>query len=245
MNRLRTTKYYAAASAIAPAAAVLVWRSELWLLAAFVAWVAAASAVWIWCERKEQSLRMARTVSAMQTAAIRTLGHHRHDWMNDLQVLYGYIRMQKTDKTVQCVEQIRERMTTESKIAKLGVPSLVAFLQSFRTITHSLQLDIEIADEISLSELPIDGQRAAEAVADIINAYRFGVKPEAGVPARLSVAFSRDEKTLGVAFEYEGAISDEGEWKAKCRRALKGSPFKAAQPDLQPASLSLAAPIGN
>ena len=189
MNRSRMTKHYAALSILMPIAAVLIWRSELWLLLIFMGWTVLAALFWIWCERKEHSWRMERSLNTLQTASIRTLNHHRHDWMNDLQVLFGYIRMNKADKSVQYIEQIRDRMIVESKISKLGIPSLVTFMQSFRTMTHSLQLEVIVEDELNIAELPIDGELAAETIVELMNAYRFAVKPGMGEAAKLTVAF--------------------------------------------------------
>ncbi|UVI28110.1 Spo0B domain-containing protein [Paenibacillus spongiae] len=245
MNRIRNLKHYAAASVLLPAAGVLVWRSELWLLAVFVGWVAAAAAIWIWCERQEQSNRTTRMAHAMQTAAIRTLNHHRHDWMNDLQVLYGYIRMGKTDKAVQCVEQIRERMATESKIAKLGVPSLVTYIQSFRTLTNSLLLDVDIEGELNLSELPLDGERVSNAIVDMINVYRFAVKPGLGEAAKLIVEFDLDEKRLYVTFLFDGEIGDMEEWHQKWKKQVKDTPLKPLEAQQLPERLELQAELGN
>ncbi|QYR23392.1 Spo0B domain-containing protein [Paenibacillus sp. sptzw28] len=239
MNRFRTTKQYGAVSVLLPAAAAFIWRSEFWFFAVFTVWIIAAAALWVWCERKEQAVRMARTIHALQTVSVQTLNHHRHDWMNDLQVLYGYIRMQKADKTVQYVEQIRERMMTESKIAKLGIPSLVTFLQSFRTLTHSVELDIEIDGDLNIAELPINGERAAETVVEIINAYRFAVKQGTGEAAKLLLDLSYDEKTMTVSFHYDGGLKDMNEWKQKCKRALKGSPLKLSGSGLQPDNMAL------
>jgi stage 0 sporulation protein B (sporulation initiation phosphotransferase) len=245
MNRLRTTKLYAAASILLPAAAVLIWRSELWLLAVFIAWILIAALLWVWCERKEHEWRMARSIHALQSTSIRTLNHHRHDWMNDLQVLYGYIRMNKADKTVQYVEQIRERMITESKIAKLGIPSLVTFMQSFRTMTHALQFEVGIEGELNLAELPLDSDHAAETIVEFINAYRFSAKPGIGEAAKLKVDLAQEEKALSVSFRYEGSLNDMSEWKQKCKRALEGSPLKLVDLDIKPENMVLQAQLEN
>lgn len=244
MNRLRMTKLYAAASVILPSAAVLIWHSELWVIALFIVWFVIAALLWIGCDRKEQAQRITRTIHAMQTASIVTLNHHRHDWMNDLQVLYGYIRMGKADKMVTCVEQIRERMTTESKIAKLGIPSLVTYLQSFRTLTHALELDVEIEGELSLAGLALNGELAGETIVEIINAYRLAIKPGAGEVAKLSVDFVLGDHSLVITFHYDGELSDMNDWKQKCKRALKGSPLKAVELE-QPGNVMLEAKLGN
>ncbi|WP_308634749.1 Spo0B domain-containing protein [Paenibacillus silvisoli] len=244
MNRIGMTKSFAAASLLVPAAAVIIWPTQLWLLAVFMIWVVLAAAVWIHTERTEQNARMARAAAAMQQASIRTLNHHRHDWMNDLQVIFGYIRMGKTDKTIQYVEQIRERMVAESKIAKLGVPSLVQFIQSFRTVSHSLVIDVEIDGDVNLAELPLDGELAAESIVGIINAYRFAVRPGIGDADRLVLRITRDEDRLNVSFHCEGQIVELDDWKTKCKRALHNSPLKLAENGLQTASVRLQAQLG-
>ncbi|MBP3961395.1 Spo0B domain-containing protein [Paenibacillus lignilyticus] len=244
MNRIGMTKQFAAASLLVPAAAVFIWPAELWLLAVFTVWLVLVAAFWVLAERREQESRMARAASAMQQASIRTLNHHRHDWMNDLQVIYGYIRMGKADKTVQYVEQIRERMLTESKIAKLGIPSLVLFIQSFRTISHSLVIDVEIDGDVNLAELPLDGELAAESIVGIINAYRFAIRPGTGDAERLVIRISQDEQQLSVSFHCEGIIKEMDDWKMKCKRALDNSPLKLAENGLQSASVMLQAQLG-
>ncbi|MCQ6560873.1 Spo0B domain-containing protein [Paenibacillus mendelii] len=245
MNRIRTMKHYAAASILLPAASVLIWRSELWLLAVFIGWVAAAAVLWVWCERQEQSNRMSRMTHALQTASIRTLNHHRHDWMNDLQVLYGYIRMGKADRSVQCVEQIRDRMVTESKIAKLGIPSLVTYIQSFRTMTNSLLLEVDIDGELNLSQLPLDGERVSNAIVEIINVYRFAIKPGLGEVAKLTVELDLDEKGLQLAFLFEGEIGDVNEWQQKWRQRVKDTPLQPLGAKQLPEQLLLQAELGN
>jgi len=245
MNRLRILKHYSAASVVLPIAAVLIWRSELWLLVVFVLWLIAAAAIWVICERKEHAYRTSKMVHAMQTTSIRTLNHHRHDWMNDLQVLYGYIRMGKSDRVVQYVEQIRENMTKESKIAKLGIPSLITYLQSFRTMTNSLQLVVSIEEDLNLAELSLEGEQLAAAIVEIINMYRFGVKAGSGEVASLTVAFSSDDTGLQLAFAFEGELNDEKEWQQKWKQRIKGTPLQAIGREQRPEYLQLRAELHN
>ncbi|GGD54662.1 Spo0B domain-containing protein [Paenibacillus nasutitermitis] len=243
MSRYKLIRICAAASLLFPAAAVLIWRSELWLLACFVVWFLAAGLLWLWCDRKEQACREARLIRELQTLSISTLNHHRHDWMNDLQVLYGYIRMKKAEKAAECVEQIRERMMIESKIAKLGVPSLVVYLQSFRTRMHAVELDLEIDGDLNLAERGLDGQRAARTLQDILDAYRHAVATGSGEVAKLMVDLSLNENTMTASFHYDGGMNDKEEWKHKCKRAIINSPLKAAGTDVEPDNLTLHAEL--
>ncbi|MFX3634896.1 MAG: Spo0B domain-containing protein [Candidatus Pristimantibacillus sp.] len=231
MDRIKTAKQSAAASIVLPCAAVLIWPSSVWLLALFLVWLTTAAAVWIWAERREHAERLARTVHTMQASGIRTLNHHRHDWMNDLQVIYGYIRMNKPDKAVEYVDKIRERMIAESQIAKLGVPSLVSYIQSFRTLTNSLQLHVKIAQDINLNELPIDSLNVAETLMQIINTYRFAVKTGYGDPASLTMEMTTDGQVLFAAFYYQGELTDEQQLTDKLKQQLEGAPLQPVDLD--------------
>ncbi|WP_317890769.1 Spo0B domain-containing protein [Paenibacillus arenilitoris] len=219
-------KYYAAATVLLPGAAVLIWPSKVWLTAVFLVWLTAAATYWILSERKEHAERTARTINSMQASAIRTLNHHRHDWMNDLQVVYGYIRLGKLDKTVECVEKISARMAVESSISKLGVPALVSYIQSFRTISNTLELQVAINGDIHLNEITADADQIAETIIHTINAYRFAAKPGYGNAAVLRLELSVDEEALFAAFYYEGELMNEQQWKQKIQQQLEGAPMK-------------------
>lgn len=244
MKRYRMLRLYGAGSLIIPAAAVWIWQTERWADLLFAVWVIAAAWLWIAADRKEQAQRHERTVQTLQTTAIRTLNHHRHDWMNDLQVLYGYIRMNKPDKSAECVEKIRERMAVESRIAKLGVPSLVMFAQSFRTVTSSVMLRFELSDELQLAELPLDAEAVAESLIDILTAYRFALKPGAGDPAKLTVALDRNESALQVGIVCEGDILNAKELQDKIRQRIKKSPLRAERLDPEMKELAFTAALG-
>lgn len=226
MGRLASLKYVAATSLLLPVSAALMWPGRLWIVAVLIAWLIAVSALWIKADRMNCQERMSRTVHAMQHAGIRTLNHHRHDWMNDLQVLYGYIRLGKLDKSIQYVEKIRERMAGESAVAKLGVTSLVSYIQSFRTLTNSLTLEVAIQEGLNLSDMALDEEGVAHTIMETINAYRFAAKTGYEAPSMLRVELSHDDAALYAAFYYEGELINEQQWKQKIQQQLMGAPMK-------------------
>lgn len=225
MISLTSSKHYVAATAVVPAAALFIWPDIRLLSAGCLIWIAAAAIYWVRCERSEHRERITGTIRAMQASSVRTLNHHRHDWMNDLQVLYGYIRLGKLDKTVGYVEKIRERMNAESAIAKLGVPSLISYIQSFRTITNSLALEVEIEGSLNLQELAQNPESVAETIIHTINAYRMSVKPGTGEQSLLRLRLSSDEKSLYASFYYEGELMNEQQWHQKMNEQLRGAPL--------------------
>lgn len=226
MGRIGLAKYLVAASAALPAAAMLLLHAKIWTLILFLLWTAAASAFWIWTEKKEHAEQLTRTIQAMQASSIRTLNHHRHDWMNDLQVLFGYARLGKLDKCIGFMENIRDRMAVDSAIAKLGVPSLVSFIQSFRTISSNMALEVDIQSELNLADMRLDRDKIADTLIHAINAYRMAAKPGMGELAVLRLALSRDKDALYAAFYYEGELINEQQWNQKMTQQLKGAPLK-------------------
>ncbi|XEC93170.1 Spo0B domain-containing protein [Paenibacillus tarimensis] len=231
MIHTRTAKLAVALSVVVPAVVLFKWHSLPWSPVVFVLWVIGAAAMWVKLERKEQSHWLDRSVKAIQMTSIRTLNHHRHDWMNDLQILYGYVRMNKPDKIIHYVEKIRERMTAESRIAKLGQPALVLFLQSFRTISPSMRLDVIVEGEVNLTELPIDGKRLSETLIELINAYRFAVKPGQEDIPLLTLGISVQEGSLFVSIQVEGELTGNRELYRQLNEKLAGTPMQAVHID--------------
>lgn len=226
MNRLEAAKKVVALTALLPVTAGIIWPGNLWLYALVILWLAGAAAFWITAERKTYADQIARTIQSLQASGIRTLNHHRHDWMNELQVLYGYIRMQKPDKTVEYMEKIKGKMAEESKIAKLGEPTLVSYIQSFRTLTNAVQLKVEIEDGVTFKELPVDSVKIASSLIEIINAYRFAAVPKDGEASVLTMKLSMDQEALYAAFYYQGELAGEQRFANKINQQLKGAPLR-------------------
>lgn len=143
-----------------------------------------------------------QTQQRMEDTAISVLNHHRHDWMNDLQVLYGYIRLGKNDKSIQTVERIKERMTEESKISKLGVPSLIFYLQSYRISGSLVVLSVEVED----------GEMLTGTIADTVRAYQFSNRSSWGEIRHLLIRFGQDQGDVIVRFEGERIASESEAW---------------------------------
>ena len=86
---------------------------------------------------------------------IQVINRLRHDWMNDTQILFGYIQLKKFDNLQPYMEKIKMTMQQESNLSKLGIPSLIAFLLLFRVQSKSLELEVELDQEINLGQLPL------------------------------------------------------------------------------------------
>lgn len=145
-------------------------------------------------------------LESIQRTAISTLAHHRHDWMNDLQILYGYIQLGKYDKLTDCVERIKERVAAEGKISRLGIPSLVFFLQSFREVNSSIQLEVCVQENLHLDELlsVSDGEELSVAIMESIRAYQFTSRSTWGEILRLKLTLSQIGNEVMAIIERQG-----------------------------------------
>lgn len=140
---------------------------------------------------------------------IAILNRHRHDWMNDLQVLFGYMQMNKQDKIKEYIHRLSDKLTRESLVAKLADPELVAYLLRFRAVCDRLQLDVVPSGEIDLTKIGLPGSRATVWIPRIVDAFAEAADPEEAGHNRLTVKLDWDGNRLVVHFGYEGGcISD-------------------------------------
>ncbi|NOU80631.1 sporulation protein [Paenibacillus sp. LMG 31459] len=217
-------------SAVLPLGLVY-WQPSLFTCLLLGVWVAAVLAFSFLYNRRHYEEELRIQEKTLQQAANRTLNHHRHDWMNDLQVLYGYIQLGKPDKSVLCVERIKERIALDSRIAKLGVPSLVFYLQSFRTYRSSLELEIEVEEGLQLEDkLSLEtGDELTSVIMQTVRAYQYsGLAPQ-GEARKLRLGFSQEGRDILISFEGEGDHGNPELLQGQIYNIVQGKIMKAEQ----------------
>ena len=145
---------------------------------------------------------------------IRALNHHRHDWMNDLQVLFGYIQLNKQDKLKAYIEKLSDKLYRESLVSKLGVPELVAYLVLFRTKQRWMELTVWPEKDINLGAFGEAGLTTADGIMKIVNAYdeAAGYNDENANVLVVTLDLLGDERngrTLIINFEYTGVYNSD------------------------------------
>ncbi|MUG46144.1 Spo0B domain-containing protein [Paenibacillus woosongensis] len=186
-------------------------------------------------------------LESVQRTAAATLGHHRHDWMNDLQILYGYIQLGKIDKLASCVDRIKERMAVESKISRLGIPSLVFYLQSFREVNSSVQLEVSIEDDLELGKLLTaeDAEELTEAIIDTIRAFQFAGRSSWGEMLQLKMSIGLEHNELSVSFVQKESSGNKEILFQRLSEVLDGKQIRAEHGDSGQASVRLRMLCGN
>lgn len=209
-------------SLIVPLAAFIVWPDDWWTPILLAVWGVAVMVILLRNAQKKWRERSSRMLEHARMTAIRTLSHHRHDWMNDLQILYGYLRLNKPDKAADHVNKIRERMEIDSRVSQLGHPALSLFLLSFRTMSESMRLEVEISEGLSLDRLSLDVNRVADCLIVIINLFRFRSVPSAMSENVLMMKLMAQGNSLCVELAYEGTWAAQQNLAAEAAALLDG-----------------------
>jgi stage 0 sporulation protein B (sporulation initiation phosphotransferase) len=147
----------------------------------------------------------------------------RHDIMNDIQVLFGYIQLKKFDNLSPHMEKIRASFHRESLLSRLGIPSLVAYLYTFRVHVKKMQLEVGLEQELSLQDLPIRDDLIYILVHDTIELFHAYADADQDEPGVLSLEFDAGEDHLLLDFVYQGSYNRDGLQSAVRERLLRDS----------------------
>ena len=75
---------------------------------------------------------------------IELLSHARHDWMNRIQLIKGYLSMGNIEKVNEIIDQIIQMSTQESKLSNIQLPEFATLLLTYNWISPAFILNYEI-----------------------------------------------------------------------------------------------------
>lgn len=162
---------------------------------------------------RHHAVQQKNLLQSLQLSTLQLIHHQRHDWINDLQLLYGYIRLQKYDRLLGCVETIKERMEEESRIARLGIPDLVIYLMQQRISKEAMPLCVSIPQAIEWNQLDLtlDAPSFTAMVKETVQVFRLASKREIDDYCPLHVTLLREVNQLSIRYELKHTLlqSDE------------------------------------
>lgn len=191
----------AGAAGVLALAALVIWpmplfaRAALAAVAAGGAWYAGASVL---NERKTRE----------QESILRLLTHYRHDWMNELQVLFGYTRLKKYDILPEYMDKIRTSALQDSLICKLGSPALAVYLMELRVSGGQCRVEVELETEMDLQRLAMSEKAVFQLIQGVSERLIRHAAPSQGEPAVLSLGFDEEDAGIVVDFVFQG----EADW---------------------------------
>lgn len=148
----------------------------------------------------------ARMLDEQRQLWIEAFRHARHDWLNDLQMIMGYVQLQKYDKLKACVDMLKQRMTIESRTSSLGSAGLIEALLTVRAKARSFAFELRIEEEFRLRGGEGTAEAAELAVRRLLDAFEASAeRGEAGSDNALACTFANEREDTRIVFEYRGA----------------------------------------
>ncbi|WP_168735443.1 Spo0B domain-containing protein [Cohnella fermenti] len=212
----------AALSLILPGALIGIWPDNVWTYALFVIWTGAAAAWVLMATVRELRRGSELMAEAMRMQTIDTLKHHRHDWMNEIQLVYGYLKLNKPDKAIDVVERIKGQMAGDSRLSRLGTPKLAHYLLTFRTTCSTMKLDVEIDEDFDPTGGP-ERSAFADAVIGLVDAVRERAGSSGhGEENVLRLRFRSTGSEILLEMRYDGTLTARDSLPFDMGQALRG-----------------------
>lgn len=136
---------------------------------------------------------------------LRLFNRYRHDWMNDIQIVFGYIKLKKYDKLLDLMGKINEKVRQESLVSKLGNPSLIVHLLTFQAEVKELQLTMTMDEEIRM-----EGEPEAEWIRYALARFREQALAHPEEPNALELAWHRTDAGITLSMRYAGGYDEPG-----------------------------------
>ena len=149
------------------------------------------------------------TISEERHRFLESLSLQRHDWLNHVQVIMGYLKLKRYDLCEDYMLKITEMTNNESRIAALGHDELVSFLLTYPALHKEMKLEFQVPKLINLNGFGHDEkQRFCYLVRGIIETYREFSLPNEGLPNSLVIELQALDHALFLAVEYEGRLQE-------------------------------------
>lgn len=105
---------------------------------------------------------------------VKELRKERHDFMNDIQIIYGYLQLNKKDEALKYINKMSKDNRNISKIYALGDQAfgfvMEKLLKSFKEKEVKVEIDIEI-ESFSKNVFELEYNKKYKLVNNIINEF--------------------------------------------------------------------------
>jgi|HigsolmetaAR203D_1030402.scaffolds.fasta_scaffold00079_47 hypothetical protein len=161
----------------------------------------------LWTSRKANAFRALQR--ERDSRCVKAMSQHRHDWMNEIQLLTSYVKLNKLDKLNETVETIREKAMRESRLFRIGTPGLVLVLYSLQGMHPHLKLTWHVAPDFFLDISDELEERMTLLVQHVIRSFAEGAEgaAEHSVNIEMSMNDGRDA-VLDMTLSWEGLARD-------------------------------------
>ncbi|WP_191991713.1 Spo0B C-terminal domain-containing protein [Bacillus aerolatus] len=135
---------------------------------------------------------------------IKALQHARHDWMNHIQLIKGFIALGKIEEAERAIERTVMQARQEAHLCNLPLPELAEMLITFNWEEHSFRLEYEVLNMNIRTEA--DDSRLVRWMTSLF--YLVENRIEQYADNHLYLSIEDANEGLRFFFEFSGIITD-------------------------------------
>jgi hypothetical protein len=145
------------------------------------------------------------------------ISHIRHDWLNRLQLIKGYLDLGRIDRVNTLIDEITRQCINESRLADLKWPKTSLFLFTYTWHSHPVSVKYEIQNRPRGNWENWDGciYRFLEQFLGILNST---VSESSG--HRLIIRMEYFENRVNLHFQFTGSLTSTGELETLLRSGV-------------------------
>lgn len=140
---------------------------------------------------------------------VEVLKYQRHDFMNHMQVLLGYLKMEKYAACEEYIQLLVNQAARESIIDRLDYPKLTSFLLSFNAKYSEVELEVEISKPFSLHQVTDNMVFLGDFIISLVLLYRKYAADNGGEPNKLELTLTLIQGMLVITADYAGRLCAE------------------------------------
>ncbi|KQL48820.1 sporulation protein [Brevibacillus choshinensis] len=138
------------------------------------------------------------------------LNRQRHDWLNHVQVLLGYLHLNRTEQGEAHLKRIAEMAMQESMIARLNSSLLSVFFLTFNALNKEMLLEVEVCNQVDLTKITLNEQQLFQLMSEILCTVNDHVDPNSYEPASMQLSLEADARGVQFRFDLAGKLCASG-----------------------------------
>jgi len=142
---------------------------------------------------------------------LKVLNQQRHDWLNHFQVLLGYLRLGRPEQGEEYLKRVTELAYQDSMIARINSSLLSVFFLTFNALHQDLLLEVEVCNQVDLSDAAVSEADLFRAVTAIVFAVQEHVDKSPFEPVSMLISMFADKQGIHFRFDLAGQLRASGQ----------------------------------
>jgi|GEM_PF-2583782 len=134
------------------------------------------------------------------------LKSYRHDWLNHLQVILGYVSLKKHEQIVFYIDKVNTLAKQRSLISSFANQELAVFLLMLPLHYPKLKIELDLTDGVEVIEKKIAGAWVQNYLKAYIDCFYFNLQESQ--QNFLAISLGAGDNQLIINFEFEGNAKD-------------------------------------